>query len=88
MNAVFVTQYEKYMEITVNVPEFDSVHEAYTIAQTEKNPIMPFYEYNKERAIATCQICGAKFIKSRNMKTSQSNICRKQLVVNRKIMNK
>lgn len=88
MNAVFVTQYEKYMEITVNVPEFDSVHEAYTIAQTEKNPIMPFYEYNKERAIATCQICGAKFIKSRNMKTCQSNICRKQLVVNRKIMNK
>lgn len=88
MNAISLVMHGKDMEITVNIKPFDSYEEAYTIDKIQKNPIIPFYEYNKERVIGECPYCKEKFIKIGNMKTCQKSVCCKQLETERKIGSK
>lgn len=87
MGAISINMHGKDMEIIVDVPEFDSKELAYEIDKIQRNPIVSFYEHNKERVVAICPCCKNKFIKSRNMKTCQSSVCRKQLELNRKLSN-
>lgn len=87
MGAISINMNGKDMEIIVDVPEFDSKELAYEIDKIQRNPIVSFYEHNKERVVAICPCCKNKFIKSRNMKTCQSSVCRKQLELHRKLLN-
>lgn len=87
MGAISINMHGKDMEIIVDVPEFDSKELAYEIDKVQRNPIVSFYEHNEEKVVAICPCCKNKFIKSRNMKTCQSSVCRKQLELNRKLSN-
>lgn len=87
MGAISINMYGKDMEIIVDIPEFDSKEIAYEIDKMQRNLMVSFYEYNEERVVAICPCCKNKFIKSRNMKTCQSSVCRKQLELHRKLLN-
>ena len=84
MGAISIIKHGRDMELKIVVPAFNVTNPAYEIPQTEKNPIIPFYEYNGERKIETCPMCKKKFIKTRNMKTCLNSDCRKQLELERK----
>ena len=83
MGAISIIKHGRDMELKIVVPAFDVTNPAYEIPQTEKNPIIPFYEYNGERKIETCPMCKKKFIKIGNMKTCLNKDCRKQLELER-----
>ena len=87
MGAISINMHGKDMEIIVDIPEFDSKEIAYEIDKMQRNLMVSFYEYNEERVVAICPCCKNKFIKSRNMKTCQSSVCRKQLELHRKLLN-
>lgn len=57
----------KYHEIEVCVPEVEKQVIAFSV--TQWNPIPEFYEYNEERKVERCIICGKKFVKVKNMIT-------------------
>ena len=40
----------------------------------EKNPLIDLYQYNGERSVKICEVCGRKFFAERNRKTC-SNKC-------------
>lgn len=65
----------KYYEIEVCVPEVEEQDIAFSV--TQKNPIPEFYEYNKERKVERCVICGKKFVKVKNMVTC-GDMCSKE----------
>lgn len=85
MGAIFIILHGKDMEIIVNCPDFDKTKSAYKIESKQRNPIIPFYEHNKERVITECPYCHNKYIKVGNMKTCQSVTCREQLIMDRKL---
>ena len=85
MGVISITVHGKDMEIIVNCPAFDETKSVYEIENKQKNPIIPFYEHNKERVIAECPYCHNKYIKVGNMKTCQSTTCREQLTMDRKL---
>lgn len=72
----------KYYEVTVNVPKISGDTVAFEVEQ--KNPLVAFYKNNGERKIASCEICGKDFIKSRNTKVCPSISCRNELAERRK----
>lgn len=65
----------KYHEIEVCVPEVEEQDIAFSV--TQKNPISEFYEYNGERKVERCVICGKKFVKVKNMITC-GDMCSKE----------
>lgn len=85
MGAIFIIVHGKDMEIIVNCPDFDKTKSAYKIESKQRNPIIPFYENNKERVITECPYCHNKYIKVGNMKTCQNATCREQLIMDRKL---
>ncbi|HAI92930.1 MAG TPA: hypothetical protein DCM21_10460 [Butyrivibrio sp.] len=85
MGAIFIIVHGKDMEIIVNCPDFDKTKNAYKIESKQRNPIIPFYENNKERVITECPYCHNKYIKVGNMKTCQNATCREQLIMDRKL---
>ena len=85
MGAIFIIVHGKDMEIIVNCPDFDKTKSAYKIESKQRNPIIPFYEHNKERVITECPYCHNKYIKVGNMKTCQNVTCREQLIMDRKL---
>lgn len=85
MGAIFIIVHGKDMEIIVNCPDFDKTKSAYKIESKQRNPIIPFYEHNKERVITECPYCHNKYIKVGNMKTCQNVTCREQLTMDRKL---
>ena len=72
--SVEVTK-RKYFDVMVHVPEFQERAVAFTANQW--NPVPEFYEYNGERKIVKCVICGKKFVKERNKVTCSEN-CSKE----------
>lgn len=72
--SVEVTK-RKYFDVMVHVPEFKERAVAFTANQW--NPVPEFYEYNGERKIVKCVICGKKFVKERNKMTCSEN-CSKE----------
>lgn len=64
----------KYYEVEINIPQFETQKTAFTVRQW--NPIPEFYEYNKERKVGKCIICGKKFVKVRNKITCNDNCSR------------
>ena len=66
----------KYHEIEVHVPEVENQDIAFSVMQ--RNPIPEFYEYNEERKVERCVICGKKFVKVKNMVTCSNAICRSE----------
>lgn len=64
----------KHYEIEINIPNFENQETAFAVSQW--NPIPEFYEYNKEKKIERCVICGKKFVKVRNMVTCSDNCSR------------
>ena len=66
----------KYHEIEVCVPEFAKQDIAFSVMQ--RNPIPEFYEYNGERKVERCVICGKKFVKVKNMVACSNAICRNE----------
>lgn len=88
MGAIFITVHGTDVEIVVNIPEVNESKVAYSIESKQKNPIISFYEHNKERMIAECPYCHNKYIKVGNMKTCQNTVCREQLKVNRELDSK
>lgn len=85
MGVLSIIMHGKDMEIVVNAPEVNEPKIAYGIEGTQKNPIVSFYEHNKERMIAECPYCHKKYIKVGNMKTCQNTVCREQLAMDRKL---
>lgn len=76
MGAISIqTVARKYHEIEVCVPEVEEQGIAFSV--TQKNPIPEFYEYNKERKVERCVICGKKFVKVKNMITC-GDMCSKE----------
>ena len=65
----------KYHEIKVCVPEVEKQNIVFSVKQ--RNPIPEFYEYNEERKVERCVICGKKFVKVKNMITC-GDICSKE----------
>ena len=65
----------KYHEIEVCVPEVEKQNIVFSVKQ--RNPIPEFYEYNEERKVERCVICGKKFVKVKNMITC-GDICSKE----------
>lgn len=65
----------KYHEIEVCVPEVEKQATAFSVRQ--RNPIPEFYEYNRERKVERCVICGKKFVKVKNMITC-GDMCSKE----------
>ena len=65
----------KYHEIEVCVPEFERQDSVFSVMQW--NPIPEFYEYNGERKVERCVICGRKFVKVKNMITC-GDMCGKE----------
>lgn len=63
----------KYYEIEVHVQEVEDQNIAFSVMQ--RNPIPEFYEYNEERKVESCVICGKKFVKVKNMVTCSNAIC-------------
>lgn len=72
----------KHYEILVKVPKFLDNSPVFYIEQ--RNPLVAFYKNNKERKIASCEICGRDFIKHKNAKTCLSVRCQKELLERRK----
>lgn len=66
----------KYYEIEVCVPEIKKQDIAFSVMQW--NPIPEFYEYNREKKVERCVICGKKFVKVKNMATCSNTICRSE----------
>ena len=64
--SVEVTK-RKYYDVMVCVPEIKENEVAFSVAQW--NPVPEFYEYNGERKVKKCIICGKKFIKERKSVT-------------------
>lgn len=85
MGVISITVHGKDMEIIVNRPDFDETKSVYEIESKQRNPIIPFYEHNKERVITECPYCHNKYIKVGNMKTCQNVTCREQLTMDRKL---
>ena len=76
MGAISIqTVARKYHEIEVCVPEFKGQDIAFSVVQ--RNPIPEFYEYNEERKVERCIICGKKFVKIKNM-TTCSDMCSRE----------
>ena len=69
------TAVRKYHEIEVCVPEVEKQDIAFSVIQW--NPIPEFYEYNGERKVERCVVCGKKFVKVKNMITC-SDMCSKE----------
>lgn len=80
--AISVESNRNSIIVKVNSPAGDKVE--YTIKENDKNPILSFYEHNKERKISKCIICGERFIKIGNMKICGSALCHKQQEFNRR----
>lgn len=71
-------------EITVKVPKLTVKDKAFDVISVFKqNPLIPFYEDNKEHSVAECKICGKKFIKHRKQITC-SDRCSKENELRRK----
>ncbi|MCM1160637.1 MAG: hypothetical protein NC412_05375 [Roseburia sp.] len=66
----------KYYEIEVFVPEVEKQDRVFSV--TQWNPIPEFYEYNEERKVERCVICGKKFVKIKNMATCSNVVCRSE----------
>lgn len=64
----------KYHEIEVFAPKVEKQDIAFSVMQ--RNPIPEFYEYNRERKVERCVICGKKFVKVKNMITCSNSMCR------------
>lgn len=64
--SVEVTK-RKFYDVMVCVPEIKENEVAFSVAQW--NPVPEFYEYNGERKVEKCIICGKKFIKERKSVT-------------------
>ena len=77
MGAISIqTVARKYHEIEVCVPEVKGQDIAFSVVQ--RNPIPEFYEYNGERKVERCVMCGKKFVKVKNMVTCSNAICRSE----------
>lgn len=72
----FQTVARKYYEIEVCAPKAEKQDIAFSV--TQWNPIPEFYEYNRERKVERCVICGKKFVKVKNMITCSNAICRSE----------
>lgn len=61
----------KYIKISFYLPDPDKTKLFYA---KEKNPLIDLYQYNGERSVKICEVCGRKFFAERNRKTC-SNKC-------------
>lgn len=70
------TVVRKYYEIEVLIPKTENQGVAFSV--TQRNPLPEFYEYNKEKTVVRCIICGKKYVKVKNMATCSDGICRSE----------
>lgn len=80
--------YQSKKKITLNNLPGDCKNVAFEVSKNFKNnnPLVWLYEYNEEKPVTTCVVCGKKFIKNRNNKTC-STACSKMLELRTKRKN-
>ena len=70
-------QYGTYILIHVKMPTL--FEETVVFEVSGGNPLILFYKNNKEKVIKSCVVCGKEFVADKNLKTCNSQLCKKKL---------